>query len=231
MIEWMCKREGKPLDKLDNCLFYVMGGTLLGARLGHCLFYEPGYYLSHPIEILMVWRGGLASHGGALGVLLALWIFSRKNREFSFSWLLDHLAVPLALIAALIRIGNLFNSEILGRPADVPWAFVFERVDQVPRHPAQLYESLAYFALFGINLLFYKIGMHRRPGFIFGFSMIWIFAARMILELLKENQEAFEAGMILNMGQILSIPFVLLGVFLVVQALTQKNHGVKNGSK
>lgn len=222
MIEWMCKREGKPLDKLDTCLFYVMGGTLIGARLGHCLLYEPDYFLAHPLEILMVWRGGLASHGGTAGVMLALWIFSRKNHEFSFSWLLDHLAVPTALIAGLIRIGNFFNSEIIGRPADLPWSVVFERVDQIPRHPAQLYESLSYFILFVINFWLYKRNPKRPAGFLFGLTMIWIFTARIILEFFKENQEPFEAGMLLNMGQLLSIPFILLGIFLVVRAMTEK---------
>lgn len=219
MIEWMCKREGKPLDKLDTLLFYVMGGTLLGARLGHTLFYEPGYYLAHPLEILMVWRGGLASHGGTAGVILALWIFSRRNPEFSIWWLLDRLAVPTAIISAMIRIGNLFNSEILGKPTDVPWAFIFERVDQIPRHPAQLYESITYFILFFINIWLYKRDFYRRPGFIFGFTMIWIFLSRIFWEFFKENQEPFEAGMLLNMGQILSIPFVLLGLFLVIRGL------------
>ncbi len=219
MIESMCKREGKPIEKLDTLLFYVMGGTLLGARLGHTLFYEPGYYLSHPIEILMVWRGGLASHGGTAGVMLALWIFSRRNKEFSMLWLLDRLAVPTAVISGLIRIGNLFNSEILGKPTDVAWAFVFEKVDQIPRHPAQLYESIAYFILFGINIWLYKRNFYRKPGFIFGFTMIWIFLARIFLEFFKENQEPFEAGMLMNMGQILSIPFVLLGLYLVIRAL------------
>lgn len=219
MFEWMCRREGKPLEKLDTLLFYVMGGTLLGARLGHTLFYEPAYYLSHPLEILMVWRGGLASHGGTAGVMLALWIFSRRHREFGFMWLLDRLAVPTAIISALIRIGNLFNSEILGKPTDLPWAFIFERVDQIPRHPAQLYESITYFILFGINIWLYKKNFYRKPGFIFGFTMIWIFLSRIIWEFFKENQEPFEAGMLLNMGQILSIPFVILGFYLVIRAL------------
>ena len=231
MVTNMCKREGKPLDKLDNLLFYVMGGTILGARLGHTLFYEPAYYLSHPIEILMVWRGGLASHGGTAGVMLALWLFSRRNKEFGFLWLLDHLAVPTAIISALIRIGNLFNSEILGRPADVPWAFIFERIDEIPRHPAQLYESFTYFILFGINVLLYKLGFHRRPGLIFGFTMIWIFLSRIGWEFFKENQEPFEAGMMLNMGQILSIPFVLMGLFLVIRALRRPETGANNGRK
>lgn len=222
MFEWMCTRENKPKDKLDKLLFYVMGGTLIGARLGHTLFYEADYYLRHPLEILMVWHGGLASHGGTAGVILALWIFSRRHKEFSFSWLLDHLAVPTAIISALIRIGNLFNSEILGKPADVPWAFVFERVDQIPRHPAQLYESLTYFVLFLITTWLYKRNPYRPAGFLFGLTMIWIFMSRIIWEFFKENQEPFEAGMLLNMGQLLSIPFVLLGVFLVVRAMTEK---------
>lgn len=222
MMEWMCKREGKPLEKLDTLLFYVMGGTLIGARLGHCLFYEPGYYLSHPLEILMVWKGGLASHGGTAGVIFALWLFSRRNPEFSISWLLDHLAVPTALVAGLIRIGNFFNSEILGRPFDGPWAVIFDRVDQVPRHPAQLYESASYLILFIINIILYKTNPRRPAGFMFGFIMIWIFSARIILEYFKENQESFEAGMLLNMGQLLSIPFILMGIFLVIRALTEK---------
>ena len=219
IIKKMCERENRSFERLEGLLIYVVLGTAIGARLGHCLFYEPDYYLAHPIEILKIWEGGLASHGGTVGVMLAIWLFSRKHTEFAFMWIVDRLCVPVGLIAGLIRIGNLMNSEILGRPSNVPWAFVFQRVDQVPRHPAQLYESFSYFVLFAINMLIYRKNCRPPSGLLFGISMIWIFSWRIVWEFFKENQEQFEKGMTLNMGQLLSIPFILMGIFFVVRAL------------
>ncbi len=219
IVRKMCARLGKPLEALDKLLIYVVAGTTIGARLGHCLFYEPGYYLSRPLEILKIWEGGLASHGGTLGVILGIWLFSRKHKDFPFLWLLDTLSIPTAMVAGFIRLGNLMNSEIIGRPTDVPWAFVFERVDKIPRHPGQLYESLCYFALFALTMTLYRLKPDRPHGFYFGIMLIWIFGWRMILETFKENQSAFEQGMFMNMGQLLSIPFVLTGIFLLVRAL------------
>jgi prolipoprotein diacylglyceryl transferase len=201
---------------------YLVAGTTIGARLGHCLFYAPGYYLARPLEILKIWEGGLASHGGTAGVIIALWMFSRKNPEFTFMWLLDRVSVPVALVACFIRFGNLMNSEILGRPTDLPWAVIFEKVDQLPRHPAQVYESLTYLALFIVTMTIYrKSKTPPAPGLLFGISMVWIFGSRIGWEFLKENQEAFEAGMLLNMGQLLSIPFVILGIYLMKRARSQ----------
>lgn len=222
IVKWMCRREGKPVEPLDNLLTYIIVGTIVGARLGHCLFYDPGFYLSHPVEILRVWEGGLASHGGTLGVFLALFYFSRKNPEYPLGWIFDRVVVPVALVASLIRIGNLMNSEILGKPSDVPWAFIFDKVDQKPRHPAQLYESLTYFGLFLTTMTIYWRNPKPPRWLLFGISMIVIFGSRIVWEYFKENQEAFESGLVMNMGQILSIPFVLLGCFLVYIALTEK---------
>lgn len=221
-MKWVCQREGKPVEALDALLTYVIVGTIVGARLGHVIFYDPAYYSEHLLEVFEVWKGGLASHGGTVGVFIALWMFSRKYKEFPIAWLFDRVAIPVALTASFIRLGNLANSEIIGKPAQVPWAFVFERVDQVPRHPAQLYESLTYLVLFFILWFVYARNPKRPPGLLFGISMIWIYGARILLEYLKENQEPFEAGMIMNMGQILSIPFVILGLVLVLRAVLNK---------
>jgi phosphatidylglycerol---prolipoprotein diacylglyceryl transferase len=219
VLKWMCKKEGKSFDVLDPLLTYLILGTIIGARLGHCLFYDPSYYLTHPVEILKVWEGGLASHGGTVGVFVALWLFSKRQQTFSLSWLFDHVTVPVALIAALIRFGNLMNSEIIGKPTSMPWSFIFDRVDQIPRHPAQLYESFTYLALFAFLMILYKRNPFRPSGLLFGISMIVIFGSRIVWEFFKENQEPFEAGMVMNMGQILSIPFVVLGAVLVYRAV------------
>jgi phosphatidylglycerol:prolipoprotein diacylglycerol transferase len=229
IIKSMCKRENKPFERLENLLNYLVIGTAVGARLGHCLFYEPDYYLAHPIEILKIWEGGLASHGGTVGVLIAIWLYSRRHPEFKMMWILDRISVPVPLVASFIRIGNLMNSEIIGRPANLPWSFVFEKIDKVPRHPAQLYESLSYFALFLINLTLYRRNPNPRPGFLFGITLVWIFTWRIVWEFFKENQEAFEASMLLNMGQLLSLPFIVVGIYFIVRALRGPNSGNSGG--
>lgn len=218
IVTWMCEREGKPLEALDSLLTYIIVGTIVGARLGHVLFYDPKYYFDHLLEIPQVWKGGLASHGGTLGVIIAIWLFCRKHKEYPVAWVWDRICVPVPMVAGFIRIGNLMNSEIIGKPANVPWSFVFEKIDRVPRHPAQLYESLSYFTLFLINLTIYRRNPKSPPGLIFGLAMVWIFASRMVLEIFKENQEPFEAGMFMNMGQLLSIPFVLLGLYCMYRS-------------
>ena len=217
IIKWMCQIEKKNFAELEGLLVYIMAGTMIGARLGHVLFYAPEYYLSHPLEILKIWEGGLASHGGTLGVIFSVWLYSRRYPQFPMMWMVDRLSIPTAMVASFIRLGNLMNSEILGKPTDKPWAFVFGLVDQVPRHPAQLYESIAYFALFIFTMTLYRRNPYRKPGFFFGVMLVWIFLARFILEYFKENQEAFEQGMLMNMGQLLSIPFVLFGIYLLVR--------------
>ena len=205
-----------------SLLTHLVLGTLVGARLGHCLFYEPAYYLSHPVDILKIWEGGLASHGGAAGVLIALWLYSRKHSDQSYLWLLDRIAVPAALGGALIRVGNLLNSEILGLPTDVPWAFVFARVDQIPRHPVQLYEAAVYAVTFVTLLIIYRRLRAKTPeGLLLGLLLVAIFTARFFLEFFKERQSAYGEDLPLSVGQWLSVPFVVVGVVLLWRALAQ----------
>ncbi len=214
------RREGKDERDLETLLLVTLAGTLIGARLGHCLFYDPAYYLAHPWEIPMVWRGGLASHGGLLGILAALAWYVRRREDRSYLWLLDRVAIPTALAGALIRLGNLFNSEIAGRPADVPWAVVLERIDSVARHPVQLYEAAAYLAVFVALLALYRrLGAGAPRGLLLGTFLVLVFSARFALEPFKSHQAAFGADWPLSVGQLLSIPAVLAGVALVVRAL------------
>lgn len=210
------KKEKKSLEDLEKLSIYVILGTVIGARLGHCLFYDPAYYLTNPIEILKVWQGGLASHGAAIGILTALYLFSKKKKDQNIIWILDRLVIVVALGGAFIRLGNLFNSEIIGKASDLPWAFVFVRVDEIPRHPTQIYESLFYFLSFIILYSIYqKKSVTLKPGFLFGLFLILIFGFRFFIEFLKENQSSFESALPINMGQILSIPFVLLGLYFI----------------
>jgi prolipoprotein diacylglyceryl transferase len=217
MITWMLDREHFKVTSLDSLLIYAVVGTIVGARLGHTLIYEPGIYLRDPIRILKVWEGGLASHGGSVGVMLGVWLWKRKHFPGTLLQLLDLLCVPTAFIAAMIRIGNFFNSEIVGRPSDVPWAIIFKRVDNLPRHPSMLYESLAYLATFGVLFTMFRKGMQRdRQGLLLGVFFILVFGARFGIEFVKEFQVASEASLPMDLGQLLSIPFVLAGVALVV---------------
>ena len=218
IVQWIYQRELKPERDLDRLLFYMLGGTLAGARLGHCLFYEPAYYLSRPLEVLMFWEGGLASHGGLVGIVLALYLYSRPRPEQSFGWLLDRIVIPSALGGCFIRLGNLFNSEILGTPTDVPWAFVFARVDTAPRHPAQLYEALAYAVIFAVLLTVYrKRGTQTPRGLLTGLFLALVFGVRFLIEFVKVRQAAFGEALPLSMGQLLSIPLILIGIGLVVR--------------
>lgn len=223
LMKKACEWEGKPVEKLDSLLVHLVLGTTIGARLGHCLFYDPGYYFSQPLEILKIWEGGLASHGGGIGVMIAIWLFVRKNSEFSLMWLFDRIAVFTVMTGGFIRLGNFFNSEILGRPTGGDWGVVFQRIDLYPRHPAQLYESFCYFVIFAV-----VYGIYRRtraqtpPGLLLGAVFTGIFTCRFFIEFIKENQSAFENQMTLNMGQLLSLPFVAVGVYLIVRALRLK---------
>lgn len=210
------RHERREEEPLSNLLLYILVGTLIGARLGHVLFYQPDYYLARPWEILMVWQGGLASHGGFTGVLIALYVYWRKYGDMSFLQLGDRLAVAVAPAASLIRVGNFFNSEIVGVPATVPWAVIFLRVDSLPRHPAMLYEAAAYFLVFcAVYLAYWKTGIARFPGRLLGTTLAISFFARFMIEFVKEEQVAFEQGMLLNMGQLLSLPFVAAGLVLI----------------
>lgn len=216
LIQYFCKKENRSFTKLEPLLYYLIIGMTVGARLAHCFFYEPGYYLSHPWKILMIWEGGLASHGGALGILIGMWLFSRKHKEFDFLWITDRLAIPTALTFGLIRLGNLMNSEILGRPTDVPWAFVFERVDNVARHPVQIYESLGYLIASAISLSLYFRWKAKPPaGRITAIMMILCIIVRFVAEFYKAPQADFEAALPLSMGQLLNIPFLIGALYLL----------------
>ena len=216
LMRKMVLAEGYSEEELQSLLTYMVVGTIVGARLGHCLFYEPAYYLSNPIEILKIWKGGLASHGGSIGVLLACYLFKRKNPQHSYLWLADRLSIGTAFTAGCIRLGNFFNSEILGKETDVPWGIVFKRVDDVVRHPAMLYESAAYFLLFIVIYGLYLKWRENTPqGRILGILLVWVFTARILIENFKENQVAFEQDMAFNMGQLLSIPFIIIGILFI----------------
>lgn len=223
IMSWIFKKEGKSLKDLEALTLTMIIGTVVGARLGHCLFYEPEYYLMNPIEILKVWRGGLASHGAAIGIVAALWFYCRKRKDISYLWILDRIVIVIALAGCFIRLGNFFNSEIIGIPADVPWAVIFGRVDLVPRHPAQLYESISYLGIFFILIFRYKkFGSELPAGQLFGLFLILIFGARFVIEFVKEKQSAFESGMLLDMGQLLSIPLILAGIYFVYRSIKNK---------
>ena len=228
-------RDRKIDEKtFEPLFFYCFFGILIGARLGHCLFYQPDYYLNHFWEMILPvkflpdggwkWTGyeGLASHGGTLGLIIALWMYCRKTK-MHYMDVLDMIAVATPITACFIRLANLMNSEIIGQPTDVPWAFVFERVDMLPRHPAQLYEAIAYFIFFLGMVYLYKRGQQKREkaslpyhrGFFFGLCLTYIFTFRFFIEFLKENQEDFENSMMFNMGQWLSVPFIIIGVYFM----------------
>lgn len=234
------KHEGLPPRTLESAFIWVVLGTFIGARVGHCLFYEPETYLMEPWRIITGIRdGGMASHGATIGIILGIFFFVRRN-HLPFIWGLDRIAIVAPLSGVIIRLGNLFNSEIVGYPSDVPWSFKFvlhdarrawyqfngdvpaEIIADIPsRHPAQLYEALCYFATFGILLwLYYRKDIaRRRPGMLFGVCMIGIFLTRFFIEFLKERQEAFEEGWALDMGQLLSLPFIIIGIVIIIVAM------------
>ncbi len=211
------KIEKISVEVLDKLVIYVALGTIIGARLGHCFFYEPSWYLSNPVEILKIWKGGLASHGAAIGIPIALFLFVRKTK-IAYLWALDRVAVVVALSALFIRTGNLMNSEIYGIETNLPWGFIFLRNGEtIPKHPTQIYEGLSYFLIFVLLYFIYmKNGGKVRSGLLSSLFLILVFTVRFFIEFIKEAQVGFEAGMTLNMGQLLSIPLILLGfVFLV----------------
>jgi prolipoprotein diacylglyceryl transferase len=229
--EWMLKSEKVPQKWIESLFFYIIIATVVGARLGHVFFYGWDYYSQHPAEIIKVWQGGLASHGGALGIMIALYIHSKVVTKRSMVWALDRIVVPTALVAAFIRTGNLMNSEIYGVETALPWGFIFERNEEtIAKHPTQIYEALAYILSFIFLMFLYKkTNSKNRPGLLLGVFFILIFASRFFIEFIKEDQEAFEATMQLNMGQWLSVPFVLFGIFLVVRAVKLPEKVYKNG--
>ena len=225
ILQSIYTREATNNSQVGKLFIYIAVGTLAGARLGDCLFYDWGYYQHHIAEIFLPLQlgpgsqvrftgyQGLASHGGAIGILLATLLYCKKYKVNLF-WLLDRLVIAVALAGFFIRIGNLFNSEIIGSPTKVPWAFVFESVDAVPRHPSQLYEAFCYLIIFTLLACLYQKGKAAQRGYLFSIFLITVFSARIIIEFWKQNQEAFENAMLLDMGQLLSIPFIILGIYL-----------------
>jgi phosphatidylglycerol---prolipoprotein diacylglyceryl transferase len=230
----MFKFEGSDPEWVEKLFVYVIIATIVGARLGHVFFYGWDYYSQHLMEIILpIARGadgykfvgfqGLASHGGAFGIILAVWIFSKRVTKRPILWTLDRLIVPVALVGAMIRTGNLMNSEIYGVATNLPWGFIFDRNSEtIAKHPTMIYEALCYLITFGLLMYFYykKKDLKDRTGFLTGVFFIGIFLSRFLIEFVKENQEAFENGMTLNMGQILSIPFVIAGIWLIYYSLT-----------
>lgn len=223
IFAYFCRKEGRPPQLADSAFLYIALGTMIGARLGHCLFYEPEHYLLKPWAIITEIRnGGLASHGATIGILTAIWLCSRKNKV-SVIWMTDRLAIIAPISGALIRFGNLFNSEIIGNTTDVAWGFKFMRlypnipVEAVPvRHATQLYEAMCYVLTFALLWwMYHRTDAPRRRGLLFGVAMLGIFLTRFFIEFIKVDQVAFEQGMTLNMGQWLSVPFVLLGIFSI----------------
>jgi phosphatidylglycerol---prolipoprotein diacylglyceryl transferase len=235
ILSKMFKKEGISIELLDKLTFYVVISTIIGARLGHCLFYEPAYYLKHPFQMILPFEGipgknfrftgyqGLASHGGAIGLLIGLYLYSHKFKQ-PYLWVLDRLAIVTAQAACLIRLGNLFNSEIIGKATNLPWGVKFVRLEKpgmpldqiVPKHPAQIYESICYLLIFILLItIYYRKYPKLKSGFFIGLFFVLVFTARFFIEFVKENQVDFEAGLPLNMGQILSIPFIITGLILI----------------
>ena len=221
-----CKREKLNPELADSIFIYGALATVIGARVGHCLFYEPDYYLLKPWAILTEIRnGGMASHGAAIGMLLGMWITARKH-NMPYVWWLDRIMIPVSIGGGLVRLGNLCNSEIVGSVTDVPWGFKFVRLYNLPiadvpvLHPAQLYEAICYFITFGILMWFYykKDVARKRAGVMFGIGLLGIFLTRFFIEIIKKDQEAFEADMLLNMGQLLSLPFIAMAIYVLWRA-------------
>jgi len=237
IVQKLFKHEKLPEAWLDKLFLYTVIGTILGARLGHCLFYEwqllaepvsflgmtfkyGNHYLSNPWELLYIWRGGLASHGGAIGILIAMYFFNKNVSKKGYVWIFDRLVIGVAICGASIRLGNLMNSEIYGSATSLPWGFIFVRDGQtLPMHPTQIYEMLYCLITFAILWwMYWKKEAYKKNGLIFGIFLIGIFGTRFLLEFIKLDQEAFESNLSLNIGQILSIPFILWGIWLIFRS-------------
>lgn len=238
IIYKMFKHEGARQEWIDKLLIYVAIATIVGSRLGHVFFYQWDYYSQHPLDIIKIWEGGLASHGGTIGIIIAILLYSKYVTKKSPIWTFDRLVVPVALVGALIRIGNLFNHEIYGHDTTLPWGFRFienlhgwmagaDPIFTAPCHPTQIYEALAYLALFSLLMVMYwKYNCQERKGLIFGVFLTWLFSARFFIEFIKNVQVEFEEGMALNMGQWLSVPFIIAGVVLIIYSLSHKREHI-----
>ena len=230
LFRWFFRREKVSEKLLDPLLYTLLIATIVGARLGHCLFYQPDYYLGSWQgfwEIFMPWKGGLASHGGAIALLLAMWWYSNhygKKNGFDFLWIMDRLCITVAFAGCMIRLGNLFNSEIYGDVTTLPWGFIFDlRGETEPKHPTQIYEALSYLILGLILVWVYKNKLDKvYRGFFFGVFLIGCFGMRFLIEFIKEPQVGFEEGMALNMGQLLSIPFIIVGIAILILSIVRK---------
>jgi phosphatidylglycerol---prolipoprotein diacylglyceryl transferase len=219
LMRWVYRREGRPEADLDGLFLSALVGGVVGARLAHVVVYEPARFLADPLEVFALWRGGLASHGGAAGIVLAIWLHCRRRPDRPFLATLDRAALVALPGGALIRVGNLFNSEIVGHPTDVPWAVVFARLDPLPRHPAQVYEALAYAAIFAVLLTLYRRrGRELAPGVLLGWTLVLAFTARTLVEFVKTPQAEWETSLPVTAGQLLSLVPVALGVWLLVRA-------------
>jgi prolipoprotein diacylglyceryl transferase len=242
IVQKLFKNEKLPDTWLDKLFIYTVIGAILGARLGHCFFYEwkllpepvnilgitfkyGNYYISHPWELLYIWHGGLASHGGAIGILIAIYFYNKNVSKKGFIWILDRLVIGVAVCGAAIRLGNLMNSEIYGGVTSLPWGFIFLRDQQgdlLPHHPTQIYEMLYCLITFAITWwLYWKKEAYKKTGLIFGVFLIGIFGTRFALEFIKNAQEAFESNLALNMGQLLSVPFIIWGIWLIIRAVNR----------
>jgi prolipoprotein diacylglyceryl transferase len=234
------KNEGLPAEWLDKLFMYTVIGAVAGARLGHCFFYEwklmenpveilginfkyGNYYFSHPWELVYIWQGGLASHGGALGILIAMIIFNKKISKKGINWIFDRLLIGVALCGASIRFGNLMNSEIYGSPTDLPWGFVFVTAgENVPMHPTQIYEIIYCLITFAVLYwMYWKKEAYKNNGLIFGTFLMGVFGTRFVIEFIKNDQEVFESYLPLNMGQILSLPLIITGIVLLIRSYKQ----------
>ena len=231
----MFRREGVNPSYLDKLTIYCFIALLVGLRFGHCIFYEWSYYKDHLLEIVLPWNletgkftgyQGLASHGGAIGILLGLWLYCYKTKVNPV-WILDRLVIVIPLVGAFVRCGNLMNSEIYGVETTLPWGFIYERNHEtVPKHPTQLYEALSYLIIFASLLIYYVRKKGKiRPGMSFGIFLTALFGIRFLIEFIKQDQVAFEQGMTLNMGQLLSIPFILAGIVFIVLSVKGKFSG------
>lgn len=226
LLQRIWRIEGKPQEDLDLVTIYIMIGAVVGGRLGHVFFYGWHYYSQHLDEIPKVWEGGLASHGGALGLILFMFLFIRRKKgQYDFLWLGDRICVAVPIVGAAIRLGNLMNSEIYGKPTDYPWAFIYVRgEDLLPRHPTQIYESLANISILILMLVLYNRYKRETPrGLLAGTLLVTMFTMRFLIEYAKEVQEEWEKAYLLDMGQMLSIPFILLGIWFIVRAMRNYN--------
>lgn len=236
LLNKMFKSEGCPDDWADRVFIWMVVAVIVGSRLGHVFFYDWAYYKDHIAEIFMVWKGGLASHGGTIAILIAVGLLSKYMTHKNYFWLGDRLFIVCSMVAAFIRTGNLMNSEIYGCETDLPWGFKFVRdfpgvpIEDVPIcHPTQIYEALAYLALFVVMMLLYwKTDSKDKTGFLTGLGFTWLFTARFLIEFIKNDQSEFEAGMVLNMGQLLSIPFIIFGIVMLIWSHNKYKKNLSN---